>query len=436
MTTQSPVQNDPVVKVDNVSKKFCMNLRRSMVYGIVDLSKNLLGNRPDSITIRKDEFWALDNIRFELRRGEVLGLIGMNGSGKTTLLRLLAGIFPPDKGGIMIRGRVGALIAIGAGFHPHMTGRENIYLNGIILGMTREEIDAKFDDIVDFAAIKDFLDAPVSTYSSGMRVRLGFSIAVQMEPDVLLIDEVLAVGDMAFKAKCQRKISWLIKKGTTIILVSHDMNSIKKNCHRVLLLDRGKLVDSGEPKEIIDLYNAIAFERIAAEIKGKNGLAASDLAARRQAGESQRYGSLQAEITEVTLFDGDDKPIHSIHSMEPSKIKIIAVFHEDIKDILVGISIRNKLGIDVYMINTDWKRVNIPIVRKGTKIAVTFSQKMALNQGTYLLTVALSQNTAKGIKRLDWVSDMLLFDVLNSEEVGGVCNLDSAIVVEQNYDRN
>jgi len=402
-----------------------------MVYGVVDLSKNLLGIRPDSTVIRKDEFWALNDISFELGRGEVLGLIGMNGSGKTTLLRLLSGIFPPDKGEIMVKGRVGALIAIGAGFHPHMTGRENIYLNGTILGMTRDELENKFHDIVDFAEIRDFLDAPVSTYSSGMRVRLGFSIAVQMAPDVLLIDEVLAVGDVAFKAKCQRKISQLIEKGTTIILVSHDMNSIKKNCHKVMLLDKGKFIDSGAPKEIIDVYNAISFERIAVEIKGGSGLSATDIAARRQAGKSQRYGSLQAEITDAALFDGNGKPTCSIHSLESSDIKITAIFHEDIRDVLVGITIRNRLGMDVYMINTDWKGIDIPVVKKGTKLEVTFSQKMALTQGKYLLAVALSQITAKGIKRLDWISNFLVFEVLNSEEVGGVCNLGSIIVVEQ-----
>ncbi|MBE9531297.1 MAG: ABC transporter ATP-binding protein, partial [Proteobacteria bacterium] len=195
-------EGEVVISIKNLSKKFCTHLKRSMAYGIIDLSKNLVGIKPNTEELRRDEFWALDNMNFELKRGEVLGLIGLNGCGKTTLLRLLTGIFPPDKGEITIKGRVGALIAVGAGFHPHMTGRENIYLNGTILGMSAKELDACFDDIIEFAEIGDFIEAPVSTYSSGMRVRLGFAIAIHINPDILLIDEVLAVGDLNFSIKC------------------------------------------------------------------------------------------------------------------------------------------------------------------------------------------------------------------------------------------
>lgn len=231
--------DEVVVAVKNVSKKFCKTLRRSMGYGIADLTKNLVGLKPDSTQLRKDEFWALDNISFELRRGEVLGLIGLNGSGKTTLLRLLSGIFPPDKGEITINGRVGALIALGAGFHPHMTGRENVYLNGAILGLKRDEIDAQFEKIVEYSEIRSFIDAPVATYSSGMRVRLGFSIAMAMKPDVLLIDEVLAVGDVGFKVKCFNTIVDLTKK-CAVIFVSHNMANIAKISTDVLLLNEGR----------------------------------------------------------------------------------------------------------------------------------------------------------------------------------------------------
>ena len=236
----SPIDrpDDFVVSVKNVSKKFCKNLRRSMAYGIADLSKNLIGFKPDSTNLKKDEFWALQNINFELRRGEVLGLIGLNGSGKTTLLRLLAGIFPPDKGEIAIRGRVGALIALGAGFHPHMTGRENVYLNGSILGFSRSEIDDQFDNIIEFSEIGEFINAPVSTYSSGMIVRLGFSIAIAIQPDVLLIDEVLAVGDLGFVIKCLNRMADLIPQ-TATIFVSHSMPMMARISTKVMLMNRG-----------------------------------------------------------------------------------------------------------------------------------------------------------------------------------------------------
>ena len=241
----SSSDRDELINAAHISKKFCKNLKRSMAHGIADLSKNLVGIKPNSAHLRKDEFWAVDNVSFKLNRGDVLGLIGPNGSGKSTLLRLLAGIFPPDIGEISIKGRVGALIAVGAGFHPHLTGRENIYLNGAILGMTSREIDAKFADIVDFAEIEDFLDAPVSTYSSGMRVRLGFAIAIQIEPDVLLIDEILAVGDVGFRGKCINAID-RITKNAAVIFVSHNMSSIARICSKIMVLHNSKEVYQGE----------------------------------------------------------------------------------------------------------------------------------------------------------------------------------------------
>ncbi len=258
-TSQEVMPDDVLLSVRNVSKKFCKRLRRSMAYGIWDLGKDLLGIRPKSSGLRKEEFWSLDDINFELRRGEVLGLIGANGSGKSTLLRLIAGIFPPDKGEIAMRGRVGALIAVGAGFHPHMSGAENIYLNGAVLGMTREEIDATFDDIVEFSGIGDFLNAPVSAYSSGMRVRLGFSIATAVQPDILLIDEILAVGDAKFRNKCYNRIGE-IRGNTATIFVSHHVTQVAQVCSRCLLLDKGRVVHVGGVPEGVARYLATSPE--------------------------------------------------------------------------------------------------------------------------------------------------------------------------------
>src|SRR3989338_5925733 len=192
---------DLAIRVEGVSKKYCKSLKRSMLYGMADVARNLCGLRSPSGLLRPREFWAVDDVSFEVRRGESFGLIGPNGSGKTTLLKMLNGIFWPDKGKITTRGRVGALIAVGAGFHPLLTGRENIYINGAILGMNKREIDKKFDSIVEFADIGDFLDSPVKHYSSGMFVRLGFAIAIHCEPDILLLDEVLAVGAINFQKK-------------------------------------------------------------------------------------------------------------------------------------------------------------------------------------------------------------------------------------------
>lgn len=275
---QEPVmdKNEIVLSAKKISKKFCKKLRRSMAYGLTDLTKNLFGIKPDSSGLRKEEFWALSEIDFELRRGEVLGLIGVNGSGKTTLLRLLSGIFPPDKGEIMVKGRVGALIALGAGFHPYFSGRENIYLNGAILGISRDELDAQFDKIVEFSEIGDFIDAPVATYSSGMRVRLGFSVAIAMKPDVLLIDEVLAVGDLGFKVKCLNEINELMKNAA-VIFVSHSMQFVYRICTQVMVLNGGKIAHHDNNVEAgIDYYHS-QFNQLEKRISGSGKAAVSDV---------------------------------------------------------------------------------------------------------------------------------------------------------------
>ena len=258
-----------IISARNVSKKFCNNLRLSMAYGIMDLSKNLIGLRPNTENLRKNETWAVNNMSFELKRGEILGLIGVNGSGKTTMLRLLSGIFPPDKGEIVISGKVGMLIAVGAGFHPYMTGRENIYLNGTILGMSRKEIDSKFHDIVSFAEIGDYLDAPVSIYSSGMRVRLGFAIAINIEPDILLIDEILAVGDIAFRAKCFNAIGRISKK-SAIIFVSHQMQQVMRLCTKLIVMNKGESVYQGAnlAEGIEYYYSQLRLDTVKSDISG------------------------------------------------------------------------------------------------------------------------------------------------------------------------
>lgn len=253
-SSSSSISGDSVIRIEGLYKKFCRNLKRSMLYGSTDITRSMLGLSYDQSKLRKDEFWALNNVSFELKRGESLGIIGANGSGKSTLLRILNGIFPPDKGVVTIRGRMGALISLGAGFHPHMTGRENIYLNGTILGLNKDEINNNFDRIVSFADIGDFLDAPVSTYSSGMTVRLGFAIAIHSRPDILLIDEVLAVGDFGFQKKCIEEIDSKIKEGVTIIFISHSMASVQRLCSKCMLLNHGEISYSGDVLEAVTKY--------------------------------------------------------------------------------------------------------------------------------------------------------------------------------------
>ncbi len=281
--TSSTVDQEVLVKVEGVSKKFCRSLKRSLWYGVCDIAGELnpfakqgAGSREQGVggaasggndqlvtsdsrlvtssPLRDGEFWAVNDVSFELRRGECLGLVGHNGAGKTTLLKMLNGLIKPDRGRIEIEGLVGALIALGAGFNPILTGRENIYINGAVLGMGRQEIDARLDAIIDFAGIGDFIDTPVQNYSSGMSVRLGFAVAANLiKPDVLILDEVLAVGDAAFRAKCLVRVSEMLAN-CAVIFVSHNEAHVSRICDRVLWLEHGRVREAGSPDVILPRY--------------------------------------------------------------------------------------------------------------------------------------------------------------------------------------
>lgn len=260
LTSQEDSQEEDIVlSVQGVSKKFCRSLKRSLFYGLQDIALELAGSRRQTVGLRSGEFWALHDVSLKLRRGEAVGLIGANGSGKTTLLRLISGLIKPDTGTITVRGRVAPLIALGAGFSPVLTGRENIYANMSILGLSTAEIDQRFDQVVEFAEIGEAIDAPVQSYSSGMAARLGFSCAVHTDPDILLIDEVLAVGDVKFRSKCERRLSELLQQGTSFVLVSHFFQGILNICNSAIYLSKGHLMASGDTRSILDRYERDLF---------------------------------------------------------------------------------------------------------------------------------------------------------------------------------
>ena len=286
-----------VIDVQDVSKKFARDLKKSMVFGLADISKAVLiperfrspylaarisdrhrirealsmNPRPpvsDQVSLRPSEFWALKNINFQVRQGDGFGVIGHNGAGKSTLFSLLSGIYAPTTGRIDVRGRLLALIALGAGFHPLLTGRENVYINASILGENKQNIDAVFDQIVEFAELEDFIDAPIKNYSSGMLVRLGFSVAAHLDPDILLIDEVLAVGDANFRQKCHRYVKTLQERDKTFIVVSHWMGNIHSLCSRVIWIDHGEIKMDGPTFEVVEAYNEAMSKKGAEDAKG------------------------------------------------------------------------------------------------------------------------------------------------------------------------
>ncbi|MDJ0531165.1 MAG: ABC transporter ATP-binding protein [Xenococcaceae cyanobacterium MO_207.B15] len=268
-----PEEKEVILSVEGVSKKFCRDLKRSLFYGVQDITTDLVGLKKSNTSLRPKEFWALDNVSFQLRKGEALGLVGKNGSGKSTLLRIIAGLIKPDTGIVRVKGRVAALIALGAGFNPILTGRENIYVNASVLGLSKKEIDEKIDEIIDFAEIGDFIDSPVQSYSSGMQVRLGFAVASTLKPDILILDEVLAVGDVNFRAKCWDRLSKMLENAS-VILVSHEIHTISRICDRCILLNKGSTAYEGDVNKALKLYlnnnkknDGVGFLRLDSNVK-------------------------------------------------------------------------------------------------------------------------------------------------------------------------
>lgn len=309
----SPVSDDSdlLVSVENLSKKFCRNLKKSLLYGVRDIAAELIGSGRKSDVLREQEFWALRDIEFQLRRGEALGLVGANGAGKSTLLRVISGLIHPDTGSVKIRGRVAPLIALGAGFNPILTGRENIYANMSILGLPTREIEERFDDVVEFAEIADAIDAPVQTYSSGMAARLGFACAAHINPDILLIDEVLAVGDVKFKIKCHRRLAELRETGTAFILVSHNSHSLLNVCDRSIYLKKGQLISSGETESVIRYYEEDLC------------LSGTDKATGAMVLPPKSHEeSMGLDITQVCFKDEAGNILESVNSGEPACLSV------------------------------------------------------------------------------------------------------------------
>ena len=325
---------DTLLSLRGVSKKFCRGLKRSLFYAALDVSSDVVRGRRASDRLRKGEFWALGDISFELKRGQALGLVGSNGSGKTTLLRLIAGLIKPDAGSIEVRGRLAPLIALGAGFNPILTGRENIVVNLSILGLSRAEIKVVFDAVIDFAEIEEAIDAPLRTYSSGMAARLGFACAMQVRPDILLVDEVLAVGDIRFRVKCYRKIAELKQNGTAFILVSHNPNLILSNCDICLLIQGGKMAGLGEPKETVQSYERLLLSGSSCRHPNKLVVLAAD---------GEKTSAMPLRIKQVFFRDAGDQLTDSIKTGQDVSLCIQIAGNTPIEDLRINIMVRGKL---------------------------------------------------------------------------------------------
>jgi ABC-type polysaccharide/polyol phosphate transport system ATPase subunit len=420
--------DDIVIKVENLSK----------VYKLYDKP---IDRMKESLNILKKsyhkEFFALENVTFEIRKGESVGLVGKNGSGKSTLLKIITGVLTPTAGNVYAKGKVSALLELGAGFNQEYTGMQNIYLNATMMGYSKEEIETKVPSIIEFADIGDFINQPVKTYSSGMFVRLAFAVAINVEPDILIVDEALAVGDMYFQAKCMSKMNEIMRKGTTILFVTHDINSIKVLCDRCIFLKSGKIHSIGEAGATSDLY--IKDLREESLQRGQSNLNISLLGekviksnALETKGELKfienheflertklfKHGSGEALIKNVELLDDSGNMLTSVKFDQQVRIRVHVEFKEQIEAV-IGYFVRDDKNIEIMGSTTRFEGIGIIDINSGQRLIVDFITHLPLKDGIYNITVQVSKPIIPNqiAHYFDYIENTIVFEVLQREKI-------------------
>ncbi len=366
---------------------------------------------------RHTDFWALSGIDLAIASGQFVAIVGPNGSGKSTLLQVVAGILQPTRGRVKAEGRIAALLELGAGFNPEFTGRENVYLNSEILGVPREQIAEAFPRIAGFAGIGDFMDRPVKEYSSGMYVRLAFSTAIHVNPDILIVDEALAVGDAVFASRCIRKFEELKQRGVTVLFVSHDLGLVKRLADRALLMLNGRVEADGAPSEVVNRYVGLVHEWQSREVSGATTPA-------NEPGSGHRHGDGASRIESITLHQADGTPVSSVESGMALKVRVAARFERAVESPIVGILIRNRLGIDVFGTNTRVEGRELGNFRPGDRLEVEFEFDCWLTQQDYTLTAA-TQHFNGGSQ--DWLDDAVSFSVTDRRATAGLASLPTRV---------
>ena len=382
-------------------------------------------------------FWALHDVSFDVPAGITMGIIGRNGSGKSTLLQIIAGTLAPTTGQVLVRGRISALLELGSGFNGEFTGRENVLLNGAVMGLTPEEVTDRYDSIAAFADIGEFIDQPVKTYSSGMLVRLAFAVAVHVDPEVLIVDEALAVGDVLFQHKCMQRMRNLIRSGRTVIFVSHDPGTIKMLCDQAVLLDHGRMLDLGDAEQIARAYHRLLFQQDSATPRPEDAppapvvrrmptrphddaeppcrFAASDEFLARVA--ATRFGDGGARIVNVELLNLAGEPIYYVDFDEEILLDIHLEFHCAVSRIVVGYLIRNQNGLDVLGTNTFTEGVPIADVLPGERLVLRARLRLPLHPGGYTVSPAVvDERNVQRADYFDWVDHALAFQVLKPRD--------------------
>ena len=404
------------------------------VYKLYDRNRDRLKEAlhlPGKINSR--EHYALNDVSIQVHTGETVGIIGTNGSGKSTILKIITGVLNPTAGEVKINGRISALLELGAGFNMEFTGIENIYLNGTMIGFSQEEIDARLQDILDFADIGDFVYQKVKTYSSGMFVRLAFAVAINIDPEILIVDEALSVGDVFFQNKCYRKFEEFKKQGKTILFVSHDLSSISKYCDRVVLLERGKKIGDGAPKEIIDMYKKVLVGQLDLKTdtdKSSDLNRGSKWKDRMQLNPNKdEYGSGLAEFEDFCAYDNGGEITNTIIKGEEFTVKVKVRFFDTIQDPIIALSFKNMQGTEITGTNTMFEKITTGTRNKGDVITVTFTQNMSLQGGEYLISLGCVGYREGEFTVYHRLYDVFNLTVISSKNTTGFYDMDSIVTV-------
>lgn len=419
---------DIAIKVDRVSKVYRLYDKPS------DRVKDALG-----LSRKKHykEHYALNGVSFDIKKGESIGIIGTNGSGKSTILKIITGVLNPTGGEVTVNGRISALLELGAGFNMEYTGIENVYLNGTMCGFTKEEVDARLQDILDFADIGDFVNQPCKTYSSGMFVRLAFAVAINIDPEILIVDEALSVGDVFFQAKCYKKFEEFKEMGKTILFVSHDLSSISKYCDRVILLNKGDKVAEGGPKEMVNLY-----KRFLVKQENVNGGDVADKSAAQTSAENWKsnytinpnvdeYGTGAANIIDFGLIDEDGRCTNSIIKGTTFQIKSKVRFFEPVANPIFTFTFKNVQGTAVTGSNTMIEKVDIGTAQPGEIYVATFEQNMSLQGGEYLLSISCTGYANGEFQVYHRLYDVINVTVISDKDTVGFYDMNSKTRIEK-----
>ena len=421
------MENEAAIRIENLTKVYKLYDRnRDRIKEALHVGRN--------INVR--EHYALDDVSLTVNKGETVGIIGTNGSGKSTILKIITGVLNPTAGSVKINGRISALLELGAGFNMEYTGIENIYLNGTMIGFSEEEIDERLEDILEFADIGDFINQKVKTYSSGMFVRLAFAVAINIDPEILIVDEALSVGDVFFQNKCYRKFEEFKKQGKTILFVSHDLSSISKYCDRVILLEKGHKIGEGGPKEIIDMYKKVLVGQLdkasdtgkSRELEGTGGRWKDLMNLNPNLDE---YGSGLAEFDDYCAYDNAGNITNTIIKGEEFTVKVKVRFFESIQDPIFAVSFKNMQGTEITGTNTMFEKMTIETPKAGDVLVITFTQNMNLQGGEYLVSLGCVGYREGSFTVYHRLYDVFNLTVISSKNTTGFYDMNSVVTVRK-----